>query len=430
MLWWIMGAGALGSGARYLVGLWAFERFGAGFPYGTLIVNVIGSFALGAVVARRRGVGLESRAARRGCRRPPGRLHDVFQLQPGNARHAEPRLGWRCRAEHRDHAGGVPGRRMSRSRRRAPTCGIVPRMRILAAMIAAAALLSAAPPVTVRAQALAGARLAPGGNGAARPATSWCRRPAWPTVARRRVRRCCGAVRSAPAIRRSSSTRAGSTRCIAPATAAPSRGRGRPKRPWWPWTPRRGKTLWEHKYPSRREDFSFGAGPHSTPLIVGDRLFTIGTNKQLFAFDKKTGRVLWSHDLIKEFNSPELLIRPVVKTGYGCSPIAYRDTIICSVGGPGQSVMAFRQSDGAVVVEERRLSDVRGAADPDRDGRPPAAGDLRRRHRERPGSGQRRVLWSHPTIPATISIARRRCSGPTTSCSCRRPTGPAAARSS
>ncbi len=110
-----------------------------------------------------------------------------------------------------------------------------------------------------------------------------------------------------------------------------------------------GKTLWEHKYPSRREDFSFGAGPHSTPLIAGDRLFTIGTNKQLFAFDKKTGRILWSHDLIKEFNSPELLIRPVVKTGYGCSPIAYRDTIICSVGGPGQAVMAFRQNDGAVV---------------------------------------------------------------------------------
>ncbi len=110
-----------------------------------------------------------------------------------------------------------------------------------------------------------------------------------------------------------------------------------------------GQTRWEHRYPSRREDFSFGAGPHSTPLIVGERLFTIGTNKQLFAFDKNSGRVLWSHDLIKEFNSPELLIRPVVKTGYGCSPIAYRDTIICSVGGPGQAVMAFRQSDGGVV---------------------------------------------------------------------------------
>ncbi|MBM3806967.1 MAG: hypothetical protein FJW22_02110 [Acidimicrobiia bacterium] len=110
-----------------------------------------------------------------------------------------------------------------------------------------------------------------------------------------------------------------------------------------------GKTLWEHKYPSRREDFSFGAGPHSTPIIVGDRLFTIGTNKQMFAFDKRSGKVLWSRDFIKDFNSHELLIRPVVKTGYGCSPIAYRDLVICSVGGPGQSVMAFRQSDGSVV---------------------------------------------------------------------------------
>jgi hypothetical protein len=82
---------------------------------------------------------------------------------------------------------------------------------------------------------------------------------------------------------------------------------------------------------------------------VGDRLFTIGTTQQLLAFDKRTGKVLWSHDFVKEFKAPELLIRPVVKVGYGCSPIAYRDTILCSVGGPNQSVMAFRQSDGAVV---------------------------------------------------------------------------------
>jgi len=110
-----------------------------------------------------------------------------------------------------------------------------------------------------------------------------------------------------------------------------------------------GATIWEHTYAARQEDFSFGAGPHATPLVVGDRVFTTGTNQQLFAFDKRTGRILWSHDFIKEFNSPELLIRPVVKVGYGCSPIAFGDTIICSVGGPGQSVMAFRQSDGAVV---------------------------------------------------------------------------------
>jgi outer membrane protein assembly factor BamB len=110
-----------------------------------------------------------------------------------------------------------------------------------------------------------------------------------------------------------------------------------------------GKTLWEYTYPSALADFSFGAGPHSTPLVVGNRLFTFGTYKQLHAFDTQTGKVLWSHDLVKDFNAPTLLIRPVVKSGYGCSPLAFKDTIICSVGGPGQSVMAFRQSDGHVV---------------------------------------------------------------------------------
>ena len=72
-----------------------------------------------------------------------------------------------------------------------------------------------------------------------------------------------------------------------------------------------GQTIWEHKYPSKIEDFSYGAGPHSTPLIVGDRLFTIGTNKQLFAFEKKTGKVVWSHDFVAELDAPSLLIRPV-----------------------------------------------------------------------------------------------------------------------
>jgi fluoride exporter len=42
-------AGGLGTGARYLVGLWATERLGSVFPYGTLIVNVIGCMLMGLV---------------------------------------------------------------------------------------------------------------------------------------------------------------------------------------------------------------------------------------------------------------------------------------------------------------------------------------------------------------------------------------------
>lgn len=49
MVWWIMAAGALGSGARYLVGVWVLERFGATFPYATIAINLIGCFVLGMV---------------------------------------------------------------------------------------------------------------------------------------------------------------------------------------------------------------------------------------------------------------------------------------------------------------------------------------------------------------------------------------------
>ena len=42
-------AGALGTVTRYLVGLWAGRVLGAGFPYGTLIVNLVGCFLIALV---------------------------------------------------------------------------------------------------------------------------------------------------------------------------------------------------------------------------------------------------------------------------------------------------------------------------------------------------------------------------------------------
>lgn len=37
----------LGANLRYLVGLWAAQRLGAGFPYGTLLVNIAGCLIIG-----------------------------------------------------------------------------------------------------------------------------------------------------------------------------------------------------------------------------------------------------------------------------------------------------------------------------------------------------------------------------------------------
>jgi CrcB protein len=42
--------GAIGTGARYLIAIGTPRLLGAWFPYATLVVNVVGSFLLGAIM--------------------------------------------------------------------------------------------------------------------------------------------------------------------------------------------------------------------------------------------------------------------------------------------------------------------------------------------------------------------------------------------
>jgi len=106
-----------------------------------------------------------------------------------------------------------------------------------------------------------------------------------------------------------------------------------------------GKTAWEFTYPAPTSglDFSQGAGPHSTPLISGNRIYATSTRKELFALDKTTGKVVWSHDFMKEYGAPS------PGRGYACSPTLHNGTIIVTVGGRGQAVAAFNQQTGALA---------------------------------------------------------------------------------
>ncbi|HEX4954753.1 MAG TPA: PQQ-binding-like beta-propeller repeat protein [Thermoanaerobaculia bacterium] len=110
---------------------------------------------------------------------------------------------------------------------------------------------------------------------------------------------------------------------------------------------RHGHTVWEHAYASRPQPGhvdEHGRGPRATPLLAGERLFTIGVAGILHAFDKHTGRLLWSRDLWGPELGGNLLLH-----GYSSSPIAYRDWVIVLVGGKEASIVALRQSDGSIV---------------------------------------------------------------------------------
>ncbi|UCG34198.1 MAG: PQQ-like beta-propeller repeat protein [Phycisphaerales bacterium] len=131
---------------------------------------------------------------------------------------------------------------------------------------------------------------------------------------------------------------------------------------------RTGEKVWEYRSPSpvpeENEQFP---GPHSTPIVSGDRLFSVGRGALLQCFDKKSGEVLWSHDLVAEFGCA------ISAWGYACSPIAYQNMVILPVGrrrppfgqqsphgqdqpepaaddnAEGRTLIAFDQQDGSVV---------------------------------------------------------------------------------
>jgi outer membrane protein assembly factor BamB len=106
-----------------------------------------------------------------------------------------------------------------------------------------------------------------------------------------------------------------------------------------------GKTIWEFKYPASPAGIQFdqGFGPHSTPLIVGNRLFATSSRSELFAIDKATGKRIWSHDFAKEFNAP------LTGRGYSGSPLLYNGAIIVTMGGANQAVAAFDQASGKLL---------------------------------------------------------------------------------
>ncbi len=47
---WVALGGAVGASARYAVGVQTLRMFGPGFPWGTLGVNIVGSFLMGVLV--------------------------------------------------------------------------------------------------------------------------------------------------------------------------------------------------------------------------------------------------------------------------------------------------------------------------------------------------------------------------------------------
>lgn len=89
-----------------------------------------------------------------------------------------------------------------------------------------------------------------------------------------------------------------------------------------------GKRFWTADYPVSYQDrYGFSNGPRGSPVIADDIVVTFGVTAELHAFDLKTGKELWKHDLRSEYHVPQDFF------GAGGTPLILDGRIILNVGG-------------------------------------------------------------------------------------------------
>lgn len=102
-----------------------------------------------------------------------------------------------------------------------------------------------------------------------------------------------------------------------------------------------GQEKWTFDYPTRyRDDFGFDDGPRATPLVAGERVFTLGANGDLHGLELATGKKLWHRNLLADYKADKGFF------GVACSPVLAGGKLLVNVGGKGAGIVAFDPATG------------------------------------------------------------------------------------
>ena len=106
-----------------------------------------------------------------------------------------------------------------------------------------------------------------------------------------------------------------------------------------------GERYWKFGYPTHFEDrYGYNNGPRASPIIDGDHVYTYGAEGKLHCLKLETGQVYWKRDLPAEFKVPHDFF------GVASTPLIEGDLLIVNVGAPGgPTVAAFDKKTGKVV---------------------------------------------------------------------------------
>jgi outer membrane protein assembly factor BamB len=112
-----------------------------------------------------------------------------------------------------------------------------------------------------------------------------------------------------------------------------------------------GKVIWEKKYQAAFKKNQYAVemakGPNSTPLVIGNRLFTLGVTGVLTAWDTASGSQLWTKDFSPSIDTSKLFC------GTAASPLAVNERLVVQVGSDihGGKILGLDPATGATQWE-------------------------------------------------------------------------------
>ena len=113
-----------------------------------------------------------------------------------------------------------------------------------------------------------------------------------------------------------------------------------------------GQQIWLHTDQTHYNTVIAGNGPHATPTVVSNRVFTLGGTGILNCLELASGKKLWSQDVVAESGGK------VPQWGSASSPLVVNGLVIVHGGeGASHSLFAYRVEDGMLAWSG-------GAADP------------------------------------------------------------------
>ena len=117
-----------------------------------------------------------------------------------------------------------------------------------------------------------------------------------------------------------------------------------------------GQTIWKVASASTYGDSYGGDGPRSTPVVDGDRVYTLGASGLLMCLEATTGKLHWKRNVLEDFGAKN------IRWGVSTSPLLDGDRLLVNVGAKGSSIVAFHKRTGKVIW--KALDDVAGYSSP------------------------------------------------------------------